>query len=120
MEDMESKILSSLSQDYLNLLESEKCSDVIINVGKNPNVKKFNAHSLILHTRSPYFRAALSKEWVCKQDDDKMIFNKPNISPEVFDVILKQVLSRIFFLNQVNYTYVCMCVVCVCIILIII
>nr|CAG8554796.1 11447_t:CDS:2 [Entrophospora candida] len=92
---MESKILSSLSQDYLNLLESEKCFDVIINVGKEPNLKKFNAHSLILHTRSPYFRAALSKEWVSKQDDDKMIFNKPNISSEVFEVILKQVSSKL-------------------------
>jgi hypothetical protein len=37
----------------------------------------------------PYFNTAFKKEW-CKKDNDGFFFiEKPNIKPEVFEVILR-------------------------------
>jgi hypothetical protein len=77
-----------ISDDYEKLFESEKDYDVIIYVGENENVKEIHAHSLILCVRSQYFCGALSNEWVEKRDG-KFIFKKPNISPQLFRVILR-------------------------------
>jgi hypothetical protein len=62
--------------------------DVTIKVGEGINIKSFKAHSNILRSRSSYFRAALSTNWV-KKEDNIIYFDKPNISPEVFEIILK-------------------------------
>ncbi|RIA97527.1 hypothetical protein C1645_801734 [Glomus cerebriforme] len=77
-----------ISNDYEKLLENEKECDVIIYAGENQNLKEILAHSLILCTRSQYFCAAFSNEWVEKKDG-KFIFKKPNISPELFKIILR-------------------------------
>lgn len=77
-----------LSRDYTKLLDSGAYSDVIIQVGQEPEHREFKVHSLILRARSPYFNAALSSEWIRKQEN-KIIFNKPNMSPKVFEIILK-------------------------------
>ncbi len=74
--------------DYEKLLETEEGYDVIIYAGEDENVKEIYAHSLILRTRSQYFRAALSNEWTEKKDG-KFIFKKPNISPQLFKIILR-------------------------------
>ncbi|CAG8482472.1 2576_t:CDS:2 [Diversispora eburnea] len=42
--------------------------DVIINIGEEPNIKKFRTHSVILSKRSSYFRTALSSRWAKKQE----------------------------------------------------
>ncbi|KAG9304778.1 hypothetical protein G9A89_016808 [Geosiphon pyriformis] len=52
----------ALSNDFGNLLDSQKFSDVKIVVGEAPNIRTFHAHSPILAARSPYFALALSKE----------------------------------------------------------
>jgi hypothetical protein len=62
--------------------------DVIIQVGENQNTKEFRAHSVILRARSPYFKCALSTNWITKKDN-MIIFNKPNLTPTIFDMILK-------------------------------
>lgn len=77
-----------LSRDYNKLLDSSAYSDVIIQVGQEPDYQEFKVHSLVLRARSPYFNAALSSEWIRKQEN-MIIFNKPNMSPEVFEIILK-------------------------------
>lgn len=82
------QFLPYLSQHYLSALNNNNDFDVIIKIGEGNNYKEFEAHSFVLFTRSKYFRAALSKEWVKKQDN-KMIFHKPNISPKIFEIILK-------------------------------
>ncbi|GBB99884.1 hypothetical protein RclHR1_03670004 [Rhizophagus clarus] len=79
-----------LSRDYTKLLDSGLYSDVVVQVGQEPDYREFKVHSLILRARSPYFNAALSSEWIRKQEN-MIIFNKPNMSPKVFEIILKYV-----------------------------
>ncbi|CAB4393447.1 unnamed protein product [Rhizophagus irregularis] len=85
---MTSNFLVELSNDYKNIFESEIGYDVIIYAGVKPNIKEIHAHSYILCTRSRYFRSAFSNVWAEKKDG-KFIFEKPNISPQLFDIILR-------------------------------
>jgi hypothetical protein len=70
------------------MLDDADDYNVIIQVGENQNTKEFRAHSVILRARSSYFKGALSANWITKQNN-MIIFNKPNITPTVFDMILK-------------------------------
>jgi hypothetical protein len=74
--------------NFSNLLENSGDYDVKIIVGEEGNIKEFKAHSLILSSRSTYFKNGLSTRWA-RKDDGIIIFNKPNISPLVFEVIIK-------------------------------
>ncbi|CAB4389275.1 unnamed protein product [Rhizophagus irregularis] len=85
---MSSKFLEELSNDYEKLFETEIGYDVIIYAGDELNVKEIHAHSNILCIRSKYFRTAFSNEWAEKKDG-KFILKKPNISPHLFDIILR-------------------------------
>ncbi|GBC01815.1 hypothetical protein RclHR1_04340012 [Rhizophagus clarus] len=85
---MSSKFLAELSRDYEKIFESEIGYDVIIYVGEDQNIKEFHVHSNILCARSQYFHSAFSNEWAEKKDG-KFIFKKPNISPQLFDIILR-------------------------------
>jgi hypothetical protein len=85
---MFSKFLAELSDDYKKLFESEFGYDVIIYAGEDQNIKEIHAHSNILCIRSQYFRSAFSNEWAEKKDG-KFILKKPNISPLLFDIILR-------------------------------
>ncbi|RIA94911.1 hypothetical protein C1645_817407 [Glomus cerebriforme] len=85
---MSSKFWAELSSDYEKLLETEIGYDVIIYAGEEPNIKEIHAHSNILCIRSQYFRTAFSNEWAEKKDG-KFIFRKPNISPQLFNIILR-------------------------------
>ena len=69
-------------------MNSGEGHDVIIQVGENQDMKKFRAHSVILRARSPYFKSALSTNWI-KTENNMIVFNKSNITPTVFDMILK-------------------------------
>ena len=79
---------SNLSKDLSLILNNSDDYNVIIKVGENQNMKEFQAHSVILRARSPYFKSALSNRWVTKKND-MILFNKPNITPIVFEMILK-------------------------------
>ena len=85
---MVSKFHSNLSKDLSLVLNDADDFNVIIQVGENKNTKEFRAHSVILRARSPYFKSALSNEWITKKNN-MIMFNKPNITPTVFDMILK-------------------------------
>jgi hypothetical protein len=85
---MSFEYFQDLSNDLEKLLTTEKGYDVIIYVGENDNIKEFHAHSNILCTRSQYFCTAFSNEWANKKDG-KFIFKKPNVSPELFKIILR-------------------------------
>ncbi|EXX70301.1 BTB/POZ protein [Rhizophagus irregularis DAOM 181602=DAOM 197198] len=85
---MSSKFLAELSSDYEKLFETEIGYDVIIYAGEGQNMKEIHAHSNILCIRSQYFRSAFSNEWAEKRDG-KFIFKKPNISPQLFNIILR-------------------------------
>ena len=85
---MTSKFLTELSSDYEKLFETEIGYDVIIYAGEEQYVKEIHAHSNILSIRSQYFRAAFSNEWAEKKDG-RFIFKKSNISPNLFNIILR-------------------------------
>ncbi|KAG9306436.1 hypothetical protein G9A89_003546 [Geosiphon pyriformis] len=82
----------ALSHDLTSLLNNEIFSDVKIIVGDGLNNKTFHGHSPILAARSSYFDVALSNNWV-KRENKTIIFSKPNISPQMFEVILRYLYS---------------------------
>ena len=83
---MSYKFWETVISDYKKLLETGEGTDVIIYAGKNE--KEFRVHSVILRTRSQYFRTAFNDKWAEKKDG-MLIFKKPNIEPNVFQVILR-------------------------------
>ncbi|GET60527.1 BTB/POZ protein [Rhizophagus irregularis DAOM 181602=DAOM 197198] len=58
MEDY--KFLPNLSRNLLKILNDDEYYDVTVEVGKDPYVKVFRAHMVILIYRSPYLRRILS------------------------------------------------------------
>jgi hypothetical protein len=70
------------------LLDDSDDYDVIVKVGENSNTKEFHARSNILRARSPYFKRAFLQNRVTKKDG---VYNfiKPNISPIVFEMIIR-------------------------------
>ncbi|EXX56301.1 hypothetical protein GLOIN_2v1480801 [Rhizophagus irregularis DAOM 181602=DAOM 197198] len=81
---------SGLSKDLLSILKDADDYDVIIQVGENKNMREFRAHSVILRARSAYFKIAFSSDWISKKNN-MIVYNKPNITPKVFDMILKYI-----------------------------
>ncbi|RIA81223.1 BTB/POZ protein [Glomus cerebriforme] len=95
------EFFESLSRDFTSLLDTGDYSDVIIQVGQEPIIREFRVHSLILRTRSLYFRYALSNTWA-KTKGNYLVFQKPNISPNVFEIILKYIYGASLKLPEVN------------------
>ncbi|EXX67401.1 hypothetical protein RirG_114700 [Rhizophagus irregularis DAOM 197198w] len=82
------KFLPILSQNLLEILDDEEYYDVTIEVGIDPYVKIFRSHMVILNYRSPYLKKILSTNK--KKNDGTLVHIKlPNISPEIFQIILK-------------------------------
>ena len=86
---MSSKLIQVVTRNYERLLTNPKFHDVVIKVGEEPNVKTFHVHLAILATQSPYFATALSNDWVRRDENNMINFNKPNISPRVFEFVIK-------------------------------
>jgi hypothetical protein len=85
---VDNKFLPKLSQDLLEILNDNEHYDVTIEVGNNPHIKIFRAHTLILNYRSPYLRKMLSTDETSNDETLKHI-KLPNISPEIFQIILR-------------------------------
>ena len=85
---MSKQFLSKLSQNYSELLEDDEYYDITIEIGEDPNAKIFRAHMNILCYRSPYLRQVLASN---KKNKDNVLSHVmlPNVSPEVFQIILK-------------------------------
>ncbi|EXX74618.1 hypothetical protein RirG_049440 [Rhizophagus irregularis DAOM 197198w] len=98
---MATKFLEELSNDYKKLFETEIGHDVIIYAGEEPNIKEFHVHSNILCIRSQYFHSAFSNEWAEKKDG-KFIFKKPNITPQLFNIILRFIYYGIIELEKLQ------------------
>ncbi|KAG9294370.1 hypothetical protein G9A89_001875 [Geosiphon pyriformis] len=64
--------------------------NVCIEIGEPPNkTKEFETNIEILTRHSPYFKAALSIWWAQKRpDEERLIFKKPNVSVEAFQILL--------------------------------
>ncbi|CAG8577759.1 2716_t:CDS:2 [Dentiscutata erythropus] len=75
------------SESYFHHLSKHQTTDLIIEVGESPNTEKFRAHTEILSNSTPYFECALSSSWAIFENDE-IIFKKPNITPQVFHIVL--------------------------------
>ncbi|CAG8515121.1 6331_t:CDS:2 [Paraglomus occultum] len=84
------EFFEGLSKDFNSLLKESDDYDVIIYADKDSNVQKFHAHTVILRARSRYFRRALSRDWA-KKENGVFVFKKPNITAQVFEVVLKYI-----------------------------
>src|SRR6266498_2189578 len=80
--DFQNMSTELLLKEYTKILESGEFSDMEILVGEEPNTKTFRLHSLVLKVRCPYFRTALSNDWI-KRENGVIKFEKPNISVEI-------------------------------------
>ena len=72
---------SDLSSDNEKLYESQKYTDVSINVGREPNTKIFLAHSVVLCSRSTYFEMTVENT-----QQTAMVFE--DVTPEIFELLL--------------------------------
>ncbi|GBC11529.2 BTB/POZ protein [Rhizophagus irregularis DAOM 181602=DAOM 197198] len=93
------QFFSKLSENYIRLLDDDQYYDVTIEVGEDPNVKIFRAHTIILCYRSPYLQRTLASKKASK-DNALVHINLPNISPELFQNILKYIYGD--FLQSVH------------------
>jgi hypothetical protein len=86
---VDNDFLPKLSQNLLEILDDDdEYYDIVIEVGKDPYVKIFHAHMVILYYRSPKLRRILSTNR--KKNDGTLINIKlPNILPEIFQIILR-------------------------------
>jgi hypothetical protein len=84
----DNRFLPKLSQNLLELLDDNEFYDITIEVGSDPYVKIFRAHMSILNYRSPYFREILSTN-KNKSDGTLTHIKLPNVSPEIFQIILR-------------------------------
>ena len=82
------KYINKLLNDLTKSLNESNFYDVEIRVGINDDIKTFKAHSIILEARSSYFKVALSSNWIKRTNDGIILFEKPNISPKVFELLL--------------------------------
>ncbi len=85
---MSSNFHSGLLKDISSMIIDSDEYNVIIQIKENQNIKEFRAHSSILRVRSPYFKNLLSADKI-KNEDSVVIFNKPNITSTVFEIVLK-------------------------------
>ena len=85
---MTARFFPQLSQNFISILENDEYYDVVIEVGKDPEVKIFRTHLVVLNSRSSYFRRNLSTN---KKSSDGVLaqIKLPNISPNTFQIILK-------------------------------
>ena len=82
------KYINKLINDLTKSLSESNFYDVEIKVGVNENIKIFKVHSIILEARSSYFKVALSNNWVKRSDNGIILFEKENISPKIFELLL--------------------------------
>ena len=77
---------SDLSSDYEKLYESNKYTDVSINVGKEPNNKIFLAHSMVLCTRSTYFEKMIAEN---TEESQRTVMAFEDVTSEIFEPLLR-------------------------------
>uniref|UniRef100_U9SHT7 Uncharacterized protein n=1 Tax=Rhizophagus irregularis (strain DAOM 181602 / DAOM 197198 / MUCL 43194) TaxID=747089 RepID=U9SHT7_RHIID len=56
----DNKEIPVMLQNYIELLDDNEYYDITVEVGKDPNVKIFRSHKIILCRRSPCLRRSLA------------------------------------------------------------
>ena len=77
---------SDLSSDYEKLYENSKYTDILINVGKEPNNKIFLAHAVVLCTRSTYFEKIIVEN---TEEFQQTVMVFEDVTIEVFEILLR-------------------------------
>ncbi|RIB14389.1 hypothetical protein C2G38_2195264 [Gigaspora rosea] len=85
---MTTKFFEQLSSNLIELLKNSDKYNVIIEVGQEPNNQAFKVHSIILNSRSLYFKDKLGK--ITYNNNNVKIIKQPNVSIEVFDIIINE------------------------------
>ena len=85
---MSTQFFPRLSQNYIEILKDDEYYDITIEVGKDPHIKVFRSHMVILYCRSPYLRRILSTS-KRKTDGTLAHIKLPNILPEIFQIIIR-------------------------------
>ncbi|RIA87325.1 hypothetical protein C1645_878102 [Glomus cerebriforme] len=100
---MDNKLLPKLSQNLLEILDDDEYYDITVEVGNDPYVKIFRAHMVILNYRSSYLRRILS---INKKKNDGTLTNikLPNISPEIFQIVLRYIYGGKLSLEEYDIT----------------
>ncbi|RGB42345.1 BTB/POZ domain-containing protein [Rhizophagus diaphanus] len=91
----------NITNDFQQFFEEDY--NVIIYAGEEPKVKELHAHSIILRCRSQYFRTAFSSNWAEKKDG-MYILKKPNITGNIFQIILSYIYSGTINFSQIEQT----------------
>ncbi|RHZ44233.1 hypothetical protein Glove_750g38 [Diversispora epigaea] len=87
---MSFKFLDKLSQDFSELLNDKEEYNVIIEAGQEQNKKTFTAHSVVLRYRSSHFNKELTNN-VTNDGNYNKIITIPNISAQIFEIILRYI-----------------------------
>ncbi|RHZ86043.1 hypothetical protein Glove_55g61 [Diversispora epigaea] len=99
------KFFDKLSQDFSELLNDKKEYNVIIEVDKEENKKSFIAHSVVLRYRSSYFDKEL--EDVTANEIHIKTIIKPNISAQIFEIVLKYIYGGIVNIENEETNTIC-------------
>ncbi|RHZ72451.1 hypothetical protein Glove_242g115 [Diversispora epigaea] len=91
------KFFDKLSQNFTELLTDKDDYNVIVEV---EDKKNFTAHSNVLKFRSPYFRKELNT--INPNENNVKTIVKPDISAQIFDIILKYVYGGIVNLENIE------------------
>ena len=75
-------------QESFNVIVSKREEITREKLNKPNQIIKLDPFPAILRACSLYFKSAFSTGWITKKND-MIIFNKPNITPTVFEMILK-------------------------------
>ncbi|CAG8556019.1 13786_t:CDS:2 [Acaulospora morrowiae] len=105
----QSKFYEILAKDLIKLLKDNNDHDMVITAGEEPDVRTFHVHSNILRARSTYFSTSMSEIWIRKKDGI-IQFRKPNISPEVFEIILGYIYGGKTFEDNLDPSIIFDCV----------
>ncbi|KAF0541192.1 serine-enriched protein [Gigaspora margarita] len=97
---MTTKFFEQLSNNLSELFKNSNEYNVIIEVGQSPNIQTFKAHSIILNSRSLYFKNKLNA--ITYNDDNIKIIKETNISIEVFEIIIKYIYSGTITFENIN------------------
>ncbi|RHZ71634.1 hypothetical protein Glove_256g106 [Diversispora epigaea] len=87
---MTTQFYDRLSNDLTQLLESGVNCDISIEVGVE-EVNIYKVHSIILRSRSPYFKKKFDE--ITFNENHVKVLKLPNISVKVFSVIIKYIYS---------------------------
>lgn len=78
----------NMSDSSIKIVDAGAFCDLEITIGENPNTAIFRLHSVILKTRSNYFKDILSSDKI-KKENNIFKYQKENISVEIFHIIFK-------------------------------